>query len=225
MSDPGHITTHSKAFMKTLKRWMMKKKTVSFLASGRGSNFRVVAERIIDATIPARLGVLISDKSDAPALGLAKNLGMKALHVAPRNFAGREAFDREIIRLLDECGTDLVVAAGYMRILSPLFVEAYRHRIINIHPALLPAFPGIHAQEKAMEYGVKITGCTAHFIDEGTDTGPIILQSAVQVLDSDTADTLADRILKEEHRIFPEAVKLFCENRLKIEGRRVFIKK
>ncbi len=203
----------------------MKKKVVSFLASGRGSNFTVVAKKILDGTIKAEFGVLLSDRADAKALEIAKEFGVKPIHVNPKNFSSRQEFDGELVKLLNEHKTDLVVAAGYMRILSPVFVSAFRNRIINIHPALLPSFPGVHAQEQAFEYGVKISGCTAHFIDEGTDTGPIIMQAAVPVLDTDTADSLAGRILKEEHRVLPESVKLFCEGRLEVRGRKVVIKK
>ncbi len=203
----------------------MKKKVVSFLASGRGSNFTVVAKKILDGAIKAEFGVLISDRADAKALEIAKEFGVKPLHVNPKDYSSRQEFDGELVKLLNEHKTDLVVAAGYMRILSPVFVSAFRNRIINIHPALLPSFPGVHAQQQAFEYGVKISGCTAHFIDEGTDTGPIIMQAAVPVLDTDTADSLSARILKEEHRVLPESVKLFCEGRLEVRGRRVIIKK
>ncbi len=203
----------------------MNKNVVSFLASGRGSNFTVVAKKILDGTIKADFGILLSDRPDAKALDIAKEFGVRPIHVNPKDFSSRQEFDAELVRLLRECRTDLVVAAGYMRILSPVFVSAFRNRIINIHPALLPSFPGVHAQQQAFEYGVKISGCTAHFIDEGTDTGPIIMQAAVPVLDTDTAESLAARILKEEHRVLPESVKLFCEGRLAVHGRRVVIKK
>ncbi len=201
----------------------MRKKVVSFLASGRGSNFRVVAEKIINGYINADLGILLSDKKEAPALVSAGTYGMKAGIVDPADHKSKRACEEMMIKLLEDHKTDLVVAAGFMRILSPAFVNAFRHRIINIHPALLPSFPGVHAQKQAFDYGVKISGCTAHFIDEGTDTGPIILQAAVPVMEDDTEDSLSARILKEEHRILPEAVKLFCEDRLRIKGRRVTI--
>lgn len=201
----------------------MRKKTVSFLASGRGSNFKAVAERILDGTIPARLGILICDRSDAKALELARGFGMDAFFVDPGRYPDRKAHEREMARLLKKSRTGLIVAAGYMRLLSPYFVESFRNMIINIHPALLPSFPGVHSQEQAFDYGVKITGCTAHFIDEGTDSGPIILQTAVSVNANDTVETLSARILKEEHRILPESVKLFCEGRLRVRGRKVII--
>lgn len=201
----------------------MNKKVVSFLASGRGSNFKAVAERIIAGAVPARLGILISDKKDAKALDIARSFGMDAYFVDPKTCTGRREHEDAMIRLFKRHDTDLIVAAGYMRVLTDHFVKEYRNRIINIHPALLPSFPGVQAQRQALEYGVKITGCTAHFIDEGTDTGPIILQSAVSVCEDDTEDSLSARILSEEHRILPEAVKLFCENRLSVRGRKVII--
>lgn len=201
----------------------MNKKVVSFLASGRGSNFKAVAERIIAGAVPARLGILISDKKDAKALDIARSFGMDAYFVDPKTCTDRREHEDAMIRLFKRHNTDLIVAAGYMRVLTDHFVKEYRNRIINIHPALLPSFPGVQAQRQALEYGVKITGCTAHFIDEGTDTGPIILQSAVSVREDDTEDSLSARILSEEHRILPEAVKLFCENRLSVRGRKVII--
>lgn len=201
----------------------MKKKVVSFLASGRGSNFKAVAEKIIDGYIPARLGILLCDKGDAKALEIAKAFGMKAFFVDPKAYASRKDHEEAMIRLLKKHKSELIVAAGYMRLLTPCFIRAFKNRIINIHPALLPSFPGIHSQEQALNYGVKITGCTTHFIDEGTDTGPIIIQKAVQVLDTDTVDTLSVRILREEHKILPESVKLFCENKIRIKGNRIFI--
>ena len=202
----------------------MKRKVVSFLASGRGSNFKAVAARIVDGFIPAGLGILVCDKKDAGAFEIARQFGMESFHVDPARYSSRREFEDAMFSLFDEHGTDLIVAAGYMRILSPHFVEIFRNRIINIHPALLPSFPGVHAQKQAYDYGVKVTGCTTHFIDEGTDTGPIILQRPVRVMPGDTVETLSARILKEEHKILPESVKMFCENRLRVTGRRVTIK-
>ncbi|MDY6934677.1 MAG: phosphoribosylglycinamide formyltransferase [Spirochaetota bacterium] len=203
---------------------MKRKKVVSFLASGRGSNFIAVRNKIEKGEINAKLGILISDKSDAKALKIAQQFKMDAFFVDPLFFSTREEHDKAIVKLLKENKTDLVVAAGYMRILTPYFVKMYRNKIINIHPALLPAFPGIHAQRLALEKGVKITGCTTHFINEGTDTGPIIMQRAVPVLDNDNIETLSARILKEEHRILPDSVKLFCDDKLKIIHDKVIIK-
>ncbi len=201
----------------------MKKKIVSFLASGRGSNFKAIAEKISSGDINASMGILISNKKDAKALEIAKNFGMESFFVDPKAFSTRGEHENEMIKLLKKYNTDLVVAAGYMRVLTSYFVREYKNRIINIHPALLPSFPGTDAQKQAFDKGVKITGCTTHFIDEGTDTGPIIMQAAVIVLENDTIETLSARILKEEHRIFPESVKLFCDDRLKITGKKVFI--
>ncbi len=203
----------------------MRKKVVSFLASGRGSNFQAVARKIQSREISsARLGILISDVSDAKALEIARDFGMNAHFVDPKAYASRAEHEKAIVKLLREANTDLIVAAGYMRILTPYFVREYKNRIINIHPALLPSFPGVHAQKQAFDYGVKITGCTTHFIDEGTDTGPIIMQRAVPVEPDDTEESLAARILKEEHVILPLSVDLFCRDKLEVKGRKVVIK-
>lgn len=201
----------------------MKKKVVSFLVSGRGSNFKTVAEKIASGYIPAASGVVLSNRADAMALETARAMGIPARAVLPSEYSSREAHEEALVGELEARKTDLVVAAGYMRILTPYFVRQYKNRIINIHPALLPSFPGVDAQKQALHYGVKITGCTAHFIDEGTDTGPIILQKAIAVEENDTVESLSKRILIEEHRVLPEAVKLFCEGRLRVDGRRVNI--
>ena len=201
----------------------MSRKTVSFLVSGRGSNFSAVAEKIISGEIKARPGILISNRPDAPAIEKAESLGIKAFVLETGNYPSKEAYDSEMAGLLEKHNTDLIVTAGYMRILSSHFVKKFRNRIINIHPALLPSFPGVNAQKQALEYGVKITGCTTHFIDEGTDTGPIIMQAAVPVLQEDTLNSISKKILKEEHRILQESVRLFCENRLKVINRTVII--
>ena len=195
---------------------------VSFLASGQGSNFLAAARKIQSGYIKAKIGILISD-NDAPALRKAENIGVKSFWVNPKDYNSKADFEDEMIALFKSCETDLIVAAGYMRILSPRFVKAFENRIINIHPSLLPAFPGKDAGKQAIEYGVKITGCTTHFIDEGTDTGPIIMQAVVPVLPDDNASTLAKKILTKEHKILPESIKLFCEGRLKINGRSVII--
>ncbi|GAB4219296.1 MAG TPA: phosphoribosylglycinamide formyltransferase [Spirochaetota bacterium] len=199
------------------------KKTVSFLVSGRGSNFQAVASAIIKGDIPATVGIVISDKPGVKALDIARELSIPAFFVNPKDYATRQDHEKAMIDLLQKCNTDLVVTAGYMRLLTPFFVNEFKNRIINIHPALLPSFPGTHAQKQALEYGVKISGCTTHFIDEGTDSGPIILQKAVPVYDDDTEDTLSARILKEEHQILIESVKLYCMDKLKVKGRKVFI--
>lgn len=202
----------------------MKKKVVSFLVSGRGSNFKTVAEKILSGYIPATPGIVLSNKNGAKALETAEKMGIPSLAVLPADYGNREAHEEALIRELERHNTDLVVAAGYMRILTSHFVKHFENRIINIHPALLPAFPGVDAQQQAFDYGVKVTGCTAHFIDEGTDTGPIILQQPVPVHNDDTVESLSKRILVEEHRVLPEAVKLFCEGRLKVKGRHVYIR-
>ena len=201
----------------------MKQCIVSFLVSGRGSNFKTVAEQILAGTISAKPGVVISDKPAAAALDTARSMGIAAEVVDPRNFSTREEHEKAMIKILKQYDTDLVVTAGYMRILTSYFVKAYRHAIINIHPALLPSFPGVNAQKQALDYGTKVTGCTAHFVDEGTDTGPIILQRIVYIRQRDTVQELSSRILTEEHKALPDAVKLFCEGRLKVIGRSVYI--
>ncbi len=183
-----------------------------------------MAEKIVSRKIKAETGILISNRADSLALEKAVNLGMKSFWVDPRKFPGRDEHEEEMVRLLKEYGTDLVVAAGYMRILGSRFISAFRNRIINIHPSLLPAFPGVDAQKQALDYGVKITGCTTHFIDEGTDTGPIIMQAAIPVDADETVSSISQKILREEHRILQESVQLFCENRLTVEGRKVNIR-
>lgn len=199
------------------------KKTVSFLVSGRGSNFHAVAQAIIKGDIPAQLGIVISDKPKVKALDIASELSITAFFVNPKDYYTRQEHEKAIVQLLKKYHTDLVVTAGYMRLLTPYFVNEFKNRIINIHPALLPSFPGTHAHKQALDYGVKISGCTTHFIDEGTDSGPIIMQKAVPVYDDDTEDTLSARILKEEHLILIESVKLFCQDKLNIKGRKVYI--
>lgn len=201
----------------------MAPKVVSFLASGQGSNFSAVMERILLGEINAVPGLLISDRADAPALQKAESFGMKSVWVNPKDYASKQEYEETMIDLLLEHKTDLVVAAGFMRLLSPVFVRAFSNRIINIHPSLLPSFAGKDAQQQAIDYGVKLAGCTVHFIDEGVDTGPIIMQTAVPVSPEENAASLSKKILREEHRVLPECVRLFCENRLFVEGRKVFI--
>lgn len=205
-----------------IKRKNMKK-TVSFLASGRGSNFQAVAEKILSGHIPARIGVLICDKPDAGAFDKAKKMGIESRFIDPRQFSSKTEFEKEIIQAMDMYDTDFIVAAGYMRILSPYIVNAFSNRIVNIHPSLLPSFPGKEAQKQALEYGAKVTGCTTHFIDEGTDTGPIIMQHTVRIDNNDTVTSLSEKILKEEHKILIKSIKLLCEDRIKLSGRRVII--
>lgn len=197
---------------------------VGVLASGRGSNLQAILDAIDAGRLAARVVVVVSDRADAQALDRARRHGAKAVFVDPRQHPDREAFDRAVLAVLDEHKVELVCLAGFMRLLTPGFIAAYRHRILNIHPALLPSFPGLHAQRQALAYGAKISGATVHFVDEGVDTGPIILQAAVPVLDDDTEETLSARILAEEHKIYPRAIQLFVEGRLEIQGRRVIIR-
>ena len=170
------------------------------------------------------MAVLVSDRATAPALEIARAHGIEALFVDPKQYPSREAHEKAIMAALDERGVGLVCQAGYMRILGPAYIEHFRGRALNIHPSLLPAFPGLHAQRQALEHGAKVTGATVHFADEGVDTGPIVLQAAVPVLPDDTEETLSRRVLEVEHRIFPEAVRLFAEGRLALDGRRVHIR-
>jgi phosphoribosylglycinamide formyltransferase-1 len=196
---------------------------VGVLASGRGSNFRAIVAAAEAGRIPAALVALVADRAEAAALSIAGAHGVDALFVDPREYPGREAHEKAIVALLEERGVELVCLAGYMRILGPGFVRHFHGRLLNIHPSLLPAFAGLHAQRQALEHGVKVSGATVHFVDEGTDTGPIVLQAAVPVLEGDTEVTLSDRILAEEHRLYPEAIRLFAQGRLRLEGRRVHI--
>jgi phosphoribosylglycinamide formyltransferase-1 len=197
---------------------------VGVLASGRGSNFAALVAAARAGDMPADVVVLISDRAESGAVALARTEGVEAVVIPPREHPGREAHDKAVTDALEARRVGLVCLAGYMRILGAGFVEHFRGRLLNIHPALLPAFPGLHAQRQALQHGVRVAGATVHFVDEGTDTGPIVLQAAVPVERGDTEDTLAARILVEEHRIYPEAVRLFAEGRLEIDGRRVRIK-
>jgi phosphoribosylglycinamide formyltransferase-1 len=196
---------------------------VGVLASGRGSNLQALLDATARPGFPARVVVVISDRERAQALDRARAAGVEAVFVDPKDFADRESYDRALVRELEARRVGLVCHAGFMRILSPAYVRAFAGRALGIHPALLPAFQGLHAQRQALEYGVKITGATVHFLDEGVDTGPIVLQSSVPVEPADTEETLAARILAEEHRLYPEAVRLFAEGRLRIVGRRVMV--
>ncbi len=197
---------------------------VGVLVSGRGSNLQALLEACARPDYPARVVVVISDREQAPALERARAGGVAAVFVNPKDFGDREAFDAALVRELEARRVGLVCHAGFMRILSPLYVRAFAGRALNIHPSLLPAFPGLHAQRQALDHGVRVAGATVHFIDEGVDSGPVVLQSSVPVLPGDTEETLAARILAEEHRIYPEAVRLFAEGRLEIVGRRVLIR-
>ena len=197
---------------------------IGILASGRGSNLQAIVDAIAAGHCPARVAVVVSDRKDAPALDRARQAGIRAAHLDPRAFPDRAAFDDAVAGVLDEQGVELVCLAGYMRVLSPEVVRRYRGRILNVHPSLLPMFSGLHAQRQALEHGVKVAGATVHFVDEGVDTGPIVLQSAVPVLEGDTEASLEARILVEEHRLYPEAIRLYAEGRLEVAGRRVSIR-
>ncbi len=200
---------------------------VAVLASGRGSNLQAVIDAIERGEVPARIVAVISNKQDAVALERARKHGIKEVFLDPKPFAGRpdsrEAYDRLVLEQLRQLEVELVLLAGYMKIVTRVLVEAYANRMMNIHPSLLPSFPGLDVQRKAIEWGCKLAGCTVHFVTEGVDDGPIILQAAVPVIDEDTPETLAARILEQEHKIYPKAVQLFAEQRLRVEGRRVFI--
>ncbi|MFH0778819.1 MAG: phosphoribosylglycinamide formyltransferase [Candidatus Eisenbacteria bacterium] len=198
---------------------------IGVLASGRGSNLQAIIEGCRDGIIHARVGVVISDVETAQALERARQAGLPAEYLWPGKYKTKLEPDRELeyVRRLRDYGVDLVLLAGFMRVLHGNFLSAFAGRILNIHPSLLPSFPGLHAQKQALERGVKYAGCTAHFVDESVDGGPIVLQAVVPVDQDDTEETLSARILREEHRIYCEAVRLFCEGRLQIEGRRVRI--
>ena len=200
---------------------------VAVLASGRGSNLQALIDAIESGQVQAQIVAVISNKQDAVALERARKHGLKALFVDPRPFAGRpdsrEVYDRVLLEILQQHEVELVLLAGYMKIVTAVLVNAYANRVMNIHPSLLPSFPGLDVQKKAIDWGCKLAGCTVHFVTEGVDEGPIIIQAAVPILDEDTPQTLAARILVQEHRIYPRAVQLFAQNRLHVEGRRVFI--
>jgi phosphoribosylglycinamide formyltransferase-1 len=193
------------------------------LASGRGSNLQAILDACARPGFPARVAVVVSDRERALALERARAAGVEALWVNPKDFGEREAYDLALVGELERRGVGLVCHAGWMRILSPAYVRAFAGRALNVHPSLLPAFPGLHAQRQALDHGAKVTGATVHFVDEGVDTGPIVLQAAVAIEPTDTEETLAARILVQEHRLYPEAIRLFAEGRLQIQGRRVIV--
>ena len=198
-------------------------KRIGVLISGRGSNFEALADSVAAGRIPgAEISVVLSNREDAPGIEKARARGIAARAI-PSKGLEREAYDRLMVAALREHRVELVCLAGYMRLLSPHFVAAFPQRILNIHPSLLPAFPGLESQRQALEHGVKFTGCTVHLVDENLDAGPILLQAVVPVEDGDTPETLSARILREEHRIYTEAVRIVLEGRYRIEGRRVLI--
>ncbi|MBI1734890.1 MAG: phosphoribosylglycinamide formyltransferase [Candidatus Rokubacteria bacterium] len=196
---------------------------VGVLASGRGSNLQAILDAAARPDFPARVVVVVSDRERAPALERASATGVRGVFLNPKDFGDRAAFDAALSRVLEEAGVELVCLAGFMRILGAAFVRRWTGRMMNVHPSLLPAFPGLAAQRQALDYGVKIAGATVHFVDEGVDTGPIVLQASVPVRDADTEESLSERILVEEHRLYPEAIRLFAEGRLGIAGRRVVV--
>ena len=197
------------------------KKRIGVLLSGRGSNFEALAESVSAGRIPnAEIAIVVSNQPGAPGLKRAEARGIPTRMIPSRGLQ-REAYDRQVAAVLQEYRVDLICLAGYMRLLSPYFVATFPQRILNIHPSLLPSFPGLEAQKQALDHGVKFAGCTVHFVDENLDAGPIIVQAVVPVLDCDDEHALAERILKEEHRIYSEAVKIILEGKWQIEGRRV----
>jgi len=197
-------------------------KNLGILLSGRGSNFEAIARNVLAGTLPARIALVISNRADAGGLERARALGFPTRFI-PSKGKDRDAYDNELIAALRESEVNIVCLAGFMRLLGPGFVRAFPGRILNIHPALLPAFPGLEAQKQALDYGVKFTGCTVHLVDEGVDTGPILCQAVVPVLEDDTVETLSARILKEEHRIYSKAIRLVCEDRVVVAGRGVVV--
>ena len=200
---------------------------VAVLASGRGSNLQAIIDAIEAGQVQAQIVAVISNKKDAVALDRARKHGLPELFVDPKPFAGqpdsREAYDRVLLEVLQQQHVELILLAGYMKIVTAVLVNAFANRMMNIHPSLLPSFPGLEVQRKAIDWGCKLAGCTVHFVTEGVDEGPIIVQAAVPVLDSDTPEALAARILEQEHKIYPQAVQLFAEGRLKVNGRQVQI--
>jgi len=204
-------------------RSQRKRGRIAVFLSGRGSNFMAIREAVGKGAIDAAIGFVFSNKEDAPGLIKAREWGLETLSLNPKLFATREDYDRAIIRELEQRRIDLVCLAGYIKVLTPELCDAFRHRLINVHPALLPSFPGLHVQQKAIDWGVRYSGCTVHFVAAEVDMGPIILQAAVPVLQDDTEETLAARILVEEHRIYPEAIRLYFDGRIEVRGRRVFV--
>lgn len=201
-----------------------KRLRLAVLASGRGSNFAAIQQGIRQGELDADICVLISNKKDAPALEKAAQEGIRAVFIDPALYLTREEYENEIVRCLEPYQVDFIVLAGYMRLVGKALLNAYRMKMVNIHPALLPSFTGLHAQRQALEYGVRYSGCTVHFVDEGMDTGPIILQAVVPVYSNDTEESLTDRILAEEHHIYKQALQLLAEGKIHIEGRRVIRK-
>ncbi len=217
MEEP--FVTFETGGTKTQKR----KIPLGILVSGNGSNLQSLIDRIEDGTLDAEIRIVISNNPEAYALERCRKHNIRTAVVDHRDFQTREAFDRRMIEILADSKVELVAMAGFMRVLTPVFFKAFPMKIMNIHPALLPSFPGIHAQKKAADYGVRFSGCTVHFADEGMDTGPIIIQAVVPVYDDDNGESLAERILKEEHRIYPQAIQYYAEGKIDVIGRKVRI--
>ena len=203
---------------------MSESPTIAVLISGSGSNLQAIIDASEKGEIPCRVGIVISNKADAYGLARARKHGIPTEVVDHKWFASREEFDARLVEVIRGSGADLVCLAGFMRILTPVIIRAFPNRILNIHPALLPSFPGTHGPGQALAYGVRFSGCTVHYLDEGVDTGPIVVQAVVPVYDDDTEDTLAARILVQEHRIYPMAIRLFFSGRLAFEGRKVKVR-
>jgi phosphoribosylglycinamide formyltransferase 1 len=202
---------------------MARKVPIGVLISGSGTNLQAIIDAIEANKLDATIRLVLSNRADAYGLVRAKNHGIPAEVLDHKNFTSREAFDAAAVETLKSRGVELVVLAGFMRLLSPVFVKAFSNRMMNIHPSLLPSFPGLHVQRRAVEHGVRFSGCTVHFVNEDCDEGPIIIQAVVPVFPEDTEETLAARILTQEHRIYPRAIQLYSEGRLRVEGRKVFV--
>ena len=200
-----------------------KKLKLAVLASGGGTNLQSIIDQCAQETLDASIELVISNNPGSGALQRAESAGIKTVCINHRTFANRENFDLAVVAALQESGAELIVLAGFMRIITKPFLQAFPQRIINIHPALLPAFPGLHVQQKALDYGAKFSGCTVHFVDGGVDTGPIIAQAVVPIFDNDTEETLSARILKQEHKIYPQVIQWFAEKRVTIKQRTVRI--
>ncbi|HXV49506.1 MAG TPA: phosphoribosylglycinamide formyltransferase [Candidatus Binatia bacterium] len=202
---------------------MARQVSIAVLISGSGTNLQSIIDAVEGKRLDAKIEIVLSNIADAFGLERAKKHGVSTVVLDHKSYSSREAYDRAVVELLQKRGVELVVLAGFMRLLSPVFIKAYSNRIMNIHPALLPSFPGLQVQKKAVEHGVRFAGCTVHFVNEECDEGPIIIQAVVPVFADDTEETLAARILKQEHRIYPQAIQLYAENRLRVVGRKVLV--
>src|SRR5688572_647248 len=202
---------------------MARQVPIGVLISGSGTNLQAIIDAIEAGKLDAKIAVVLSNKADAQGLARARQHGISTEILNHKNFSSRETYDEAVVSLLRGRGVELVVLAGFMRLLSPVFIKAFSNRIMNIHPALLPSFPGLQVQKKAVEHGVRFSGCTVHFVNQECDEGPIIIQAVVPVFSDDTDETLAARILKQEHRIYPRAIQLYAEGKLRVEGRKVFV--